>query len=234
MVPALYLQIKQHILDGIRERHYQAGGRIPTEAALCERFGVSRMTVNKALRELTAEGWLVRTAGSGSFVADRRAESPLLEIRNIADEIAERGACYSARVIRLEQQRADEKVAVQLGLRVGAPIFHSLIVHQSDNEPLQLEERFVDAERLPGYGEQDFTTLTPNAYLMQVCPLSEMEHLVEAVLPSAGEAALLQVRVDTPCLLLHRRTWSEGGLVSYARLLSPGDRYRLRSQTRFA
>ncbi|MFR9720331.1 histidine utilization repressor [Aeromonas diversa] len=234
MTTPRYRQIRQFVLDAIGCGELNPGDRIPTEAAMCERFGVSRMTVNKALRELTAEGWLVRTAGSGSFVADRRAESPLLEIRNIADEIAERGARYSARVIRLEQQRADDKVAVQLGLRVGAPIFHSLIVHQSDNEPLQLEERFVDAERLPGYGEQDFTALTPNAYLMQVCPLSEMEHLVEAVLPSAGEAALLQVRVDTPCLLLHRRTWSEGGLVSYARLLSPGDRYRLRSQTRFA
>ncbi|MEW7867323.1 histidine utilization repressor [Aeromonas diversa] len=234
MTAPRYRQIRQFVLDAIGCGELNPGDRIPTEVALCERFGVSRMTVNKALRELTAEGWLVRTAGSGSFVADRRAESPLLEIRNISDEIAERGARYSARVIRLEQQRADDKVAVQLGLRVGAPIFHSLIVHQSDNEPLQLEERFVDAERLPGYGEQDFTALTPNAYLMQVCPLSEMEHLVEAVLPSAGEAALLQVRVDTPCLLLHRRTWSEGGLVSYARLLSPGDRYRLRSQTRFA
>ena len=232
MAPALYLQIKQHILDGIRERHYQAGDRIPTEVALCDQFGVSRMTVNKALRELTAEGWLVRTAGSGSFVADRRTESPLLEIRNIADEITERGARHGSRVIRLERQKADEKVAVQLGLRVGASIFHSLIVHQADDEPLQLEERFVDAERLPGYGEQDFTTLTPNHDLMQVCPLSEMEHVVEAVQPSAGEAALLQVRVDTPCLLLHRRTWSDGVLVSYARLLSPGSRYKLRSKTR--
>lgn len=170
MAPALYLQIKQHILDGIRERHYQAGDRIPTEAALCEQFAVSRMTVNKALRELVAEGWLVRTAGSGSFVADRRTESPLLAIRNIADEIAERGSEYSGRVIRLQRQAADEKVAVQLGLRVGAPIFHSLIVHQADGEPLQLEERFVDAERLPQYGEQDFASQTPNRYLMEVCP----------------------------------------------------------------
>lgn len=230
VAPALYLQIKQHILDGIRERHYQAGDRIPTEAALCEQFTVSRMTVNRALRELVAEGWLVRTAGSGSFVADRRTESPLLAIRNIADEIAERGGEYSARVIRLQRLAADEKVAVQLGLRVGAPIFHSLIVHQADGEPLQLEERFVDAGRLPGYGEQDFTQQTPNRYLMDVCPLSEMEHVVEAVLPSAGEAGLLQIRVDSPCLLLHRRTWSEGHLVSYARLLSPGSRYKLSSK----
>ncbi|EOD56652.1 histidine utilization repressor [Aeromonas molluscorum] len=234
MAPALYLQIKQHILDGIRSRHYEAGDRIPTEAALCEQFGVSRMTVNKALRELVADGWLNRTAGSGSFVADRRTESTLLAIRNIAEEIAEQGADYSARVIRLERQAADEKVAVQLGLRVGAPIFHSLIVHQADGEPLQLEERFVDARQLPGYGEQDFTRQTPNRYLMEVCPLSEMEHVVEAVLPSAGEAGLLQIRVDIPCLLLHRRTWSEGALVSYARLLSPGSRYKLRSQTRMA
>ncbi len=54
---------------------------------------------------------------------------------------------------------------------------------------------------------------------------------MEAVLPSAGEAGLLQIRVDSPCLLLHRRTWSEGHLVSYARLLSPGSRYKLSSKT---
>ena len=81
---------------------------------------------------------------------------------------------------------------------------------------------------MPGYGEQDFTQQTPNSYLMDVCPLSEMEHVVEAVLPSAGEAGLLQIRVDSPCLLLHRRTWSEGHLVSYARLLSP--RFSLQAQ----
>lgn len=229
-----YQQIKQHVLDTIGQGQWRAGDRLPTEAVLCEQFAVSRMTVNKALRELTAEGWLVRSAGAGTFVADRRTESPLLAIRNIADEIAERGSRYGARVIRMQRLPADELVAVQLGLRVGAPIFHSLIVHQADEEPLQLEERFVDAERLPEYGEQDFSQETPHTYLMRECPLSEMEHVVEAVLPSASEAALLQVRGDTPCLLLHRRTWSDGRLVSYARLLSPGGRYKLRSQTRIA
>ena len=229
MAPALYLQIKQHILDGIRERHYQGGRPDPDRGRPVRAVAVSRMTVNKALRNWWRRaGWVHRR--SGSFVADRRTESPLLAIRNIADEIAERGSEYSARVIRLQRPGRRRESGGASGPAGWAPIFHSLIVHQADGEPLQLEERFVDAERLPGYGEQDFTQQTPNSYLMDVCP-SEMEHVVEAVLPSAGKGGLLQIRVDSPCLLLlHRRTWSgASGLPRQFAL--PGSRYKLSSKT---
>lgn len=179
---------------------------------------------------VVAEGWLVRTAGSGSFVADRRTESPLLAIRNIADEIAERGSEYSGRVIRLQRQAADEKVAVQLGLRVGAPIFHSLIVHQADGEPLQLEERFVDAERLPEYGEQDFASQTPNRYLMEVCPSPRWSTWWRRCCRAPAKPACCRYG-STPLPVAASAYWSDGYLVSYARLLSPGSRYKLSSKT---
>ena len=73
----------------------------------------------------------------------------------------------------------------------------------------------------------DFTETTPNEYLMQHAPLSEVEHTLEAVLPDARMQKLLEIGPDEPCLQLHRRTWSRGLVASRAWLTHPGSRYRI-------
>ena len=93
----LYLQVKSHILDNIGSGKWRAATRVPSENDIVRSFGVSRMTANRALRELRDEGVLVRIAGVGSFVADRHARAHPLQIRGIADEIRERGHRASRR-----------------------------------------------------------------------------------------------------------------------------------------
>src|SRR6201994_4788209 len=90
----LYLQVKRHILDNIDSGKWAAASRVPSENDLVKTFGVSRMTANRALRELSDEGVLVRIAGVGSFVAERQAHAHPLEVRGIADEIRSRGHVY--------------------------------------------------------------------------------------------------------------------------------------------
>jgi GntR family histidine utilization transcriptional repressor len=102
----LYLQVKHHILDNIGSGKWGASTRVPSENDLVRSFGVSRMTANRALRELRDEGVLVRIAGVGSFVADRHAHAHPLEIRGIADEIRERGHVHRAEIVSLERIRA--------------------------------------------------------------------------------------------------------------------------------
>ncbi|CUA83342.1 MULTISPECIES: histidine utilization repressor [Gulbenkiania] len=227
-----YQRIKDYILLGIRDRQFLPGNKIPPELELARQFGVSRMTVNKAIRDLAEAGILLRFAGDGTYVAERKAESPLLDINNIALEIAARGHTHSADVHDLSPAVATEEVALRLGVRVGSRVFHSLIVHREDGVPIQLEERYVNPEWAPGYLEQDFTRTTPNGYLVEACPLTDIEHTVEAVLPNAAEQRLLAIDAGEPCILVLRRTWSYKNLVSFARLIHPGSRYKLRSQTR--
>ena len=224
-----YQQIKQFISDGIRNQRYAAGDKIPTEAELVEQFAVSRMTVNKALRDLVQEGLLVRYPGLGTFVATAKAESPLIEIRNIAEEVRARGHQYTSQVLALNEQAASELVATQLGIPQHSPVFHSLIIHYEDQRPIQLEERFVSASVLPQYLQQDFTQKTPNEYLSEHYALSSMEHIVEAVLPSKHAQHYLKLDAHLPCLQVSRRTWSGERLISFAVLTYPGDRYKLRS-----
>ena len=91
--------------------------------------------------------------------------------------------------------------------------------------PLQLEDRWVDLQMAPGYLQVDFSTTTAHRYLMAVAPLQRAEHELTAVLPDPGRQGLPAIQANEPCLLLKRKTWSEGQLVSYAELLYPGSRY---------
>src|SRR3546814_8639138 len=117
--------------------------------------------------------------------------------------------------------------ALLRGLLRGYAVFHSLIVHREDGQPVQLEDRWVNPAAAPDYLSQDFTAITPHQYLQATAPLSEAEHVVMAAMPTAEERKLLAMKPGEPCLLLRRQTWSAGVPVTWARLLHPGDRYRL-------
>ncbi|WP_405216896.1 histidine utilization repressor [Agrococcus sp. Ld7] len=230
-----YLRIKRLVSARIRTGEWDAGDRLPSEHQLVAALGVSRMTVNRALRELADSGAIVRTSGVGSFVAAAKAASPLLEVRNIADEVERRGHRHRTRLVSLAAEDADGSpfvtgAAAGDGAGAGAAddrVHRSVIVHFEDETPIQLEDRIVNPALVPGYLEQDFTSSTPNDYLSRIAPLTRAELTVEAVLPTEAEAALLGVETAEPCLLIRRHTWSRDGLVSIVRLLQPGTRSRL-------
>ncbi|MCV9946213.1 MULTISPECIES: histidine utilization repressor [Rhizobium] len=227
----LYAGVKQVILDRIQSGEWPPKYRVPSENELVVELGVSKMTANRALRELANEGELIRIQGVGSFVAERKGYSALFEVRNIAEEIAERGHVHEASVVVLAQETASPEVADALELPIGAAVFHSLIVHSENGVPVQIEDRFVHPEAAPEYLAQDFSTLTPNAYLTAAAPLSGSEHVVEAAMPQAWECKLLTIMKTEPCLTIRRRTWSAKQVVSTARLVYPGHRYRLEARS---
>lgn len=223
----LYRKIKDHIVERIDSGTWIVDQRVPSENNLVGQFGASRMTVNRALRELTAEGRLRRVQGLGTFVADPRPQAPLLEILNIADEIAARGHRHRCEVHKVGAEPANQVQADQMGIRPGGILFVSLIVHFENDRPIQVEDRLVNPAVAPDYLDIDFTRTTPNEYLMAAAPLANFEHVVDAILPDPKIAGLLDIPETEPCLLLHRRTWSGGHVASRAWLTHPSSRYRL-------
>lgn len=223
----LYQQLKQWIVERIDSGDWPAHHRLPSEAELVAHFGASRMTVHRALRELTAEGMLVRMQGVGTFVAERKGRSALFAINSIADEVRGRGHRYSSRVVLMAEEAATTEQAIALRIQEGQPIFHSIIVHHANGIPVQLEDRYVNAQVIPHYLEQDFSEDPPYSYLIAHAPLTEGEHIVEAILAQPHECELLAIAPTEPCLLIRRRTWSGSVNVSYARLLHPGSRHHL-------
>ncbi|WP_026431084.1 histidine utilization repressor [Paracidovorax oryzae] len=229
---ALYQQIKDHIVRRIQDGSWRAGDRLPSESELVQQFGMSRMTVNRALRELVEQGRIVRVAGVGSFVAEDKPQSTLLQIANLASEIRQRGHDYRCDVLAVERVSAPLDIAAALDLRTGESVFHAVCVHREDGVPVQLEDRYVNPRAVPQFGAQDFTRLQPSEYLVRNVPFDQMEHVVDAVLPTPEQARLLEMAGGDPCLLLTRRTWTRGMPVTLVRCLHPGSRYRLGSRIR--
>ncbi|GGP54383.1 histidine utilization repressor [Shewanella algicola] len=229
MAQAKFAQIKQFILSRIETREWQENDRVPSENQLTDLFACSRMTARRALTELVDSGVLERTQGVGTFVAGLKSQSSLLAIRNIADEIKDRGHGYSVKPLELKLIDASVAEANALGLEVGSPVFYSVLVHCEQGFPLQVEERFVNPKLVPKYLEQDFTIQTPHEYLSAVAPLTEARHTVEAIMAHEQLQQRLAIEATEPCLQILRRTWSRQGVVSFARLVHPGSKFKLTS-----
>ncbi len=158
-----YQLIKNHVLAQIHAGVWKEGDAIPAEEALAREFGVSRMTVNRAIRELSDEQIVERVQGSGTYVAQQKYQSTLVEIRNIADEIAARGHHHRSELQRLERVRAGEALARSFRLKARTTLFRSVVVHYENHLPIQVEDRRVNPQVAPDYLTQDFATQTPNA-----------------------------------------------------------------------
>lgn len=222
-----YQRVKRMIADRIEDGGWNPGDRISSEAELVKALGVSRMTVNRALRELTIEGVLTRVQGVGTFVATVKPQAALFEVRNIAEEIAERGHKHRAEVLSLKAEDAPEHIAASFEMQPGMTVFHSVLLHRENELPVQLEDRYVDPRYAADYLQQNFEKRTPFVYLTEIAPISEAEHTIEAVLAAAWERKLLKIESGEPCLQLTRRTWSMNRPISHVRLIYPGSRYRL-------
>lgn len=227
---APYAQVKEHLKQGLAAGHWPPGALMPSEAELVAQFGVSRMTVNRALRELQSEGLVQRTQGVGTFAAPLHRVSSTLTLHDIHDEIEARGHRHHAQVVLQRAEAAPAALAAQLGLAPGAQVFHTLIVHHEDGVPLQCEDRFVNPASAPAYLSQDFTRTTPTHYLFEVTALWRAQYSIEAARPTAQEARLLGIAADEPCLVLVRRTFTHDAVITLGRLVHPGSRHVIEGQ----
>jgi GntR family histidine utilization transcriptional repressor len=220
-------RVKQHLKDGLVQGRWLPGAQMPSESELVTRFGVSRMTVNRALRELQGEGLVRRVQGVGTFAAPLHPVSSTLTIRDLQEEIESRGHRHAAQVHLQRAESAPPALAAQLGVDDGATIFHTLIVHLEDGVPLQCEDRYVNPTAAPGYLEADFTRTTPTHYLFEHTVLWRAQYTIEASRPTADEARLLAMAPGEPCLVVVRRTFSRASPITIARLVHPGSRWHL-------
>ena len=223
----IYRKLKNYIEQQILSGAWQPDMKIPSENQFVEMLGISRMTVHRALRELTADGHLVRLHGVGTFVAPPKARSALLEIRSIAEEIKERGGVHTSELHLLEEEPASPRLAVAMGLPTRGNLYHSITVHRDSGIAIQLSDRHVNPSFAPDYIRQDFSEITPSEYLLKVAHPDEVEHVVEASMPDEQVQRLLEIAESEPCLVLNRMTWVKGLLATNNRIVWPGSRHSI-------
>ncbi|MFW5641736.1 MAG: UTRA domain-containing protein [Roseicyclus sp.] len=220
-------RIKDYLLSRILAGEWREGDRIPTERELCARFQTSRMTVNRAVRELTEMGYVTRARGSGTYVAKVAMNATMFEVRSIRQDIEARGGRHRARVLRVGRLAADPALAEMFGCPPGSPIAHLECLHSDGDTPIQLERRHVSLAHAPDFLDQDFTRVTASDYLLARIRFTEAEHVVAAVAADAGVARLLGIGEGAPCLQLTRRTRLGASLITQVDLIHPGSAFQL-------
>jgi len=245
-VPA-YQRIKSAILDNIHSGKWQAGEAISTEMALAKEFGVSRMTVNRALKELSQERVLERRQGSGTFVAQQQFNHTFVEVRNIAQDLKSANRNYQVHVVSKriitasmlddemrDKFNIDEEFVVSdlkdsistTDSNEAAILYEVKIIHFADGQPIQFEERWVDATKVPDFIEQDFNVVNTSDYLIAKSPLERGSYIIQALAAPEEIAKALQIPVQSPTLVLRRRTYSAGQVLTFVKMWHAGDRYQ--------
>ena len=135
----------------------------------------------------------------------------------------------SYRIGAVDQLRA---YAAIMGLPEGSPVFHAVLVHRDRGVPIQYAERFVNPAVAPVFLQQDFDRITPSEYLLKIAPVTEAEHVVEAMMPDPAVRKRLHMPAHEPCLVLHRTTWVGPAVATRNRFVYPAKRFRIGSRFR--
>lgn len=222
-----YLRVKHHVLTHILAGDWAVGDRIPSEHDLKAQFGVARMTVNRAIRELTDEGYVSRAVGAGTYVSDRRAVGAAIPLRDITEEARAAGKSLRVRVVSSLRTRANGSTAARLRIARNELVFCTILVRWMGNTPIQLEERWVNARLAPSFENLDFEGKSVDEQLMRLSSEVHSTHEVSAVVPLGRERTLLALAHGEACLRLTSTLMAGDETLSVADLYMPGSRYVL-------
>lgn len=226
----LYQRIKECILEKIAKGEWKPLQKLPSENEISSQLDVSRMTVNRAFKELTEEGYLFREKGSGTFVAEPFQLTPFFELMPISQEIAVEGNHYSATLLLQEEGATVAEAYRGYFNTQDAPLFYSEILYFKDQSPIQYEKRAVLAQFAPGYGGENFEQDCSTAYLLGVSPILSQQHRLEAIVPSREICELLQIEQGEACFKVVEKLLLRQQVVSYAEQYYPASRYQFHSK----
>ena len=224
----LYAQLMEQIRYDILRGAYPAGVKIPTEHELEGRYGVSRVTVRRALQELTASGLLERKQGKGTFVVQQKQEAGRQGVPDFFDACREAGKNPSVSQIHVEEKEATENDRIHLNLEPEAKVLEIRRVISADHEPVILEvNRFSMA-----YVWLENADLRGSVYrLLQEYGVRAEKSIYDLSLRkvTAAEAELLRVEEGTTVLSAEQVVYDQKGRPLHTGIqLIRGDRFTLR------
>ncbi len=226
----LYTQLEQDLVDRIASGLYPTGVCLPTEEQLCGHYGVSRITVRKALCSLIDKGLIIRRRGVGTFVVEPPRNVHAVHLGGSLDELLSSAhQLLSRRILSMESVCASSEIAKAFGLRADETVLRVELVRESEVGPVAYSEVFIrsDTEQ---YSLDDFLTGEPFIYV--VCRklglrIGWASQVIQPTLAGAVAGNYLDVSPDIPILRTERKYFSSNGvLMEVAMLHHHPDRYR--------
>ncbi|RGP35782.1 UTRA domain-containing protein [Pseudotabrizicola alkalilacus] len=223
-------RILADLRDKITGGDWPPGFQLPFETVLAEQHGVSRMTMNKVLGQLTREGFLVRRKKLGTFVAQPMAQAAVMAITDIEAEVRALGLewRFDLTLRDLRPPRPDEIQTARIdGV---APVLALQGLHYAGEQPFCHESRIINPASAPAALVQDFRTIAPGQWLLREIPWTSADHRIRAINAPAAMARALALATGEACLEVTRRTESAGHWVTLVTQTYPGSRHQLVSR----
>lgn len=223
----LYRQLMQRIRADIASGVYAVHSRIPSETELSESYQVSRVTVRKALAELTREGLLRRMQGKGTYVCTPRLKSNLREVTSFHEACMMMGCTPGTKVISAQVVRAEEDVREALHLS-GEEAVEIIRLRLADDEPVMLETNRFPMQ-YAGLLKENLNSSLYHLLSQQGIEAASGMHEISLCYATAQQAKLLEVEVGTALLQLNQVIYDQHGLplhTSYQ--VIRGDRFTFR------
>lgn len=223
----LYAQIERDFEISIATNRLKPGDPIPGEVELANKYGVSRVTVRQAIKELVAAGLLYRVQGKGTFVLQPSIERVEPNITSFFYEMIESGRKPRADVStevrkanfeerRILQLEEDERVIVIKRLRY------------VDDEPIIYQVNTVREALCPDLASEDLS-IQSFQYTLEIkynLRLIELEETLTCMKPDEELAQILGIPTSVPLLVATRSLYGVGGkIIGIAKAHFRGDRY---------
>lgn len=231
-ITPLYQQVKQYLEELIASGRMTPGDRLPSERELEEKFGVSRITVRRALQEMTNEERISRIPGKGSFLLEPKVE-PLTALTSFSENMRAQGRVPSYRDTTTEIVTAPGQVAATLNLANGERVLNLFRLMLADEVPMAIQNAYLPERlylRQPSLFAADLLNVLSLYKVLEVelgVQLYRAEEQVDAALIKPEEAELLEVQPDTPVIIVKRTTYDVNEqAVEFVKLVFPAERYR--------
>ena len=222
--PPMYMVIEEQLRRMITER--SPGDPLPSDAELCDQFGVSRMTARHAKQRLAAEGLIYREPGVGTFVARPPIHRPVSQLMSFSQEMQSRGLEPESRVLIAETRQPTEEEAEGLGIDPEETVVHIRRLRLGDETPIAVQDALLP-NSCAAVLDADLEKESLHAVLESIGrrPVRARGRL-SAEVADAETAELLALEEGSPLLQEHLTVFDEHGIaVELARTMYAGGRY---------
>jgi GntR family transcriptional regulator, histidine utilization repressor len=218
-----YRDIKSEVFRRIRSNEWGPGTLLPGEVELAASFGCARATVNRAMQELSEDGIIDRRRKGGSRVKLAPVRQVTFEIPLVRKEIEQRGHLYEYKLLSDKIIEAPRWLVTELNLSPKQKLRHIKCLHSADATPYQFEDRWINLKSVPSARTADFTTVSPNEWLVSEVPYTNAEVKFSATVANAAVAKHLETETGMPVFLAERTTWLSSASVTKVLLhFAPG------------
>jgi len=214
------------ILEKLIDGELSPGDAIPSERALVERLGVSRVTVRQAISDLVDSGTLERVHGKGTYVTGPQVDSRL-HLTSFSREMRDRGLSPATVVLSATEELANERVSQTLRLRSGRPVICVKRLRSADGTPMAYEVGYYPAMLFPGLLQRELSSLYDVFAREYGVVATSGEQTVRAESADVRLARLLRVTRRAPLLVQERVTHAGERVIELCTSWYRADRYRI-------